>query len=114
MMRPLDGNCRGFGLPGRVRVSVYRRTICEREQDFMAHQANHHIASPSIAWRVKQAHNVISVLWLRICAGFAAYRRRRAAAVLYAELSKLSDADLRCRGLAREDLHRLASDISET
>jgi hypothetical protein len=46
--------------------------------------------------------------------GCEAEKHRRAAAVLYAELSKLSDADLRCRGLARDDLHRLASDISKT
>jgi hypothetical protein len=105
-MRLLDGNCRLFGLPSPPRVSVYGRTICEREQG---------------SWRIGQtimmrAHQYVgglnrhNYLWLRICAGLAAYRRRRVAAILYAELSKLSDAELRHRGLARDDLHRLASD----
>jgi hypothetical protein len=35
------------------------------------------------------------------------------ATILYAELSKLSDAELRRRGLARDDLHRLASNDGE-
>ncbi|HWE18843.1 MAG TPA: hypothetical protein VG758_16920 [Hyphomicrobiaceae bacterium] len=76
----------------------------------MAHRANHHDASASIRRGIKQAYGVSNYLWLRICAGLAAYRRRRVAAILYAELSKLSDAELRHRGLARDDLHRLASD----
>jgi hypothetical protein len=79
----------------------------------MAHRAKHHVASTSIRWGIKQAYGVTSLLWLRICAGLAAYRRRRVAATLYAELSKLSDAELRRRGLARDDLHRLASDDRE-
>jgi hypothetical protein len=79
----------------------------------MAHRANHHVARASIRWGLKQAYGVSNFLWLRICAGLAAQRRRRVAAILYAELSKLSDAELRRRGLARDDLHRLASDEGE-
>jgi hypothetical protein len=44
----------------------------------------------------------------------AACRRRRIAAVLHQEMSKLSDAELERRGLARDDLYRHASEIAET
>jgi hypothetical protein len=41
---------------------------------------------------------------LRLCKAFASRRERRVAAVLLAELSRLSDAELHRRGIARHDL----------
>jgi hypothetical protein len=61
----------------------------------------------------KQARNVASLLWAGFFERLAAWRKRRAAAVLYTELSKLSDGELRRRGVARVDLHQLASEMAE-
>ena len=48
----------------------------------------------------------------RVAAHVAHYRDAHAEAVLYQELSKLSDAELERRGFARGDLHRHVSDSS--
>jgi hypothetical protein len=52
-----------------------------------------------------QGHHARKPLWVGILAGLAAYRERSAAAMLYAKLSNLSNAELERRGLARGDLH---------
>jgi len=52
-----------------------------------------------------QGRDARKALWVRILASLAAYRERLAAAVLCAELSKLSNAELERRGFARGDLH---------
>jgi hypothetical protein len=43
----------------------------------------------------------------------AAWRKRRAAARIYVELSELSDNDLRRCGLERRDLYRRAIEMAE-
>jgi uncharacterized protein YjiS (DUF1127 family) len=43
----------------------------------------------------------------------AAWRQRRVAARIYAELSELSDNDLRRCGLKRRDLYRRALEMAE-
>src|SRR5262249_31719172 len=98
---------------GRACLSVCRWTIYRRGQGPIGHKENYLVASSKLGWR-KRAYAVANYLWLRICAGLAARRRRKVAAILYRELSKLSDAELGRRGLAREDLHRLTSEISES
>ena len=65
----------------------------------------------SIGWSAKQVGNAACVLWARLRASLSTYRRRWVAAVLYADLSKLSDAQLERRGIARGDLHRLLSEM---
>jgi hypothetical protein len=54
----------------------------------------------------------------RACANIAAYvaccRDAYAATALYDELSKLSDAELQRRGIARGDLHRLVAEKLST
>jgi len=52
-------------------------------------------------------------LWARMLAAFSAWRRRTAAAMLYGELAKLSDVELERRGIARGDLYRLTSEITD-
>jgi hypothetical protein len=53
----------------------------------------------------------------RLCTGvrasLAARRRRRVAAVMYAQLSKLSEDELQWRGLSPADVHRLAAEKDE-
>jgi hypothetical protein len=52
-------------------------------------------------------------LWARLCRRLAAWRTQAADAFLYLELSKLSDAELGRRGLARGDLHRPVAERHE-
>ena len=61
----------------------------------------------------EEASNIARRLWSKVCRAVAAYRERRSAAVMFAELSKLSDAELSRRGIARSDLHRLVSGTPE-
>jgi hypothetical protein len=80
--------------------------------NIVSEQANR-VAVSSAGWSAKQVGDVGSVLWASFRARLSAYRRRWVAAVLYAELSKLSDVQLARRGIARGDLHRLTSDMVE-
>lgn len=59
--------------------------------------------SPTLHARVWQAVKRASA---HLAARVARYRDAHAEAVLYQELSKLSDAELERRGFARGDLHR--------
>jgi uncharacterized protein YjiS (DUF1127 family) len=52
-------------------------------------------------------------LWAAARTIRAAWRRRRVAARIFAELSKLSDDDLRRCGLERRDLYRRALDMAK-
>lgn len=71
------------------------------------------VAVTPIGWSAKQVGSVPCVLWARLRAGLSTYRRRWVAAVLYTELSKLSESQLERRGIARGDLHRLLSEMDE-
>jgi hypothetical protein len=71
------------------------------------------ITESSAGWSAKQVENVAWVLWDRLSARLSTYRRRWVAAVLYAQLSNLSDAELERRGFARGDLHRVVSETAE-
>jgi hypothetical protein len=55
-------------------------------------------------WQL-QGGDARKTVWVRILASLAASRERSAAAVLYAELSKLSNPELERRGFGRGDLH---------
>lgn len=67
-----------------------------------------------MAWRAKQARSLARALWVWAREGLAAWREGMRAAALYAELSRLSDARLARRGLARGDLHRIALEGAES
>jgi hypothetical protein len=70
------------------------------------------IADTSIDWPFEQVRDTGKRLWTGILEGLTAWRERRAAAVLYAELSKLSNAELERRGIIPGDLHRQVSETS--
>jgi hypothetical protein len=72
----------------------------------MNQRAKLEAAETSIAWPFEPVRKRASTLWARILQSFTARWERWAAAILYAELSKLSDAELKHRGIARGDLHR--------
>lgn len=72
----------------------------------MDQQANEQVAEAPIGWSAEQVRKIGKTLWARILENLTARRERRAAAALYAALSKLSDAELERRGIARGDLHR--------
>jgi hypothetical protein len=61
----------------------------------------------SVHWRTRciQVRRMTRPLWASARAILAAWRQRREAARIYAELSKLSDDDLRRCGLERRDLY---------
>jgi hypothetical protein len=60
----------------------------------------------------KQARTVAATLWASARDRYEASRRRKVAEVLYAELSKLSDADLKLRGMARGNLYQLTREMA--
>jgi hypothetical protein len=60
----------------------------------------------SIVWSIQPVVRSGRTLWARILQWLAGCQERWAAEVLCAELSKLSDAELERRGIARGDLHR--------
>jgi len=66
-------------------------------------------AESPMGWSAKQVGNAACMLCARLFASLSTYRRHWVVAVLYAELSNLSDAQLERRGIARGDLHRLLS-----
>jgi hypothetical protein len=76
----------------------------------MNKRTNMQIADNSIDWSFEQVRDTGKKFWTRILEALTAWRERRAAAVLYAELSKLSNAELDRRGMARGDLHRQVSE----
>jgi hypothetical protein len=61
-------------------------------------------------WSTERVRETAQNLWTRILEGLTAWRERSAAAVLYAELSKLSNAELERRGITPGDLHRQVSE----
>jgi hypothetical protein len=79
----------------------------------MIDRASQFIASPSIGWWAKQTRSAVRALWAKLREALDAYRQWKAAEVLYTELSRLSDAELERRGIARGDLGRLVSDMDE-
>lgn len=50
-------------------------------------------------------------LWERACAAVVAWRERKAAAMIYAVLSKLPEAELERRGIPRGELGRLLAEM---
>jgi hypothetical protein len=78
----------------------------------MHQQAKHEHAGVSTGWSAEQGRNAARGLWRRLCNAVAAHRRRRVAAVLYAALSGLSDAELDRRGIARVDLARYCAHLA--
>jgi hypothetical protein len=83
------------------------------ELAIMIGRASQFVARPSIGWWVKQTRSAARVLWAKLLALLEAYRQRRAAESLYSKLSRLSDAELERRGIARGDLGRLISGMNE-
>jgi hypothetical protein len=77
----------------------------------MIGRASQFIAIPSLVWWTKQTRSAAGVLRAKLLALLEAYNQRRAAEILYTKLSRLSEAELERRGIARGDLGRL---ISET
>jgi hypothetical protein len=72
----------------------------------MIERASEQVAELSMAGPARQVGDAGTKLWARMRAWLANYHRRRVAATLYAALSKLSDAELERRGIARGDLMR--------
>jgi hypothetical protein len=60
----------------------------------------------SVPWTREAVRRSRKDVWSGVLEWLAAHRRRRVAVILYAELSKLSDAELERRGIAGGDLHR--------
>ena len=85
-----------------------------RQGQFTVSERANRAAESPIDWPAKELGNVARVFWARLCTRLSAYRRRRAAAVLYTELNKLSDSELERRGFARGDLHRVTSETAES
>ena len=90
-----------------------RASIVRQGQPIVSERADR-VAEARIDWRAEEAGNATSMLWTRFCVRLSAYRRRHAAAVLYAELNKLSDSELERRGIARGDLYRVTSETAES
>jgi hypothetical protein len=72
----------------------------------MDHQADLHIAEAPTVWALARARDQVRSLCARIAAALERHAERLGAAVLYEELSKLSDAELERRGIPRGELHR--------
>ena len=72
----------------------------------MTKRASEQVAGFWGAGPARQVGNTATMPWARMRAWLANYHRRKVAAALYAELSKLSDAELERRGIARGDLLR--------
>jgi hypothetical protein len=61
----------------------------------------------------KFLRDIASAVEMNIRAIVDVHRQYKAAQALHAELSRLSDADLRRRGIARQDLYRIAWELAE-
>jgi hypothetical protein len=72
----------------------------------MIEQSNQQTVWAPIGWSVANVFDKAKSPWARIADMLTAYAEAWDAAMLYEELSKLSDADLKRRGLRRADLHR--------
>jgi hypothetical protein len=70
------------------------------------------VGQPSIGWTGKHIRTIAAALWAAIRKALTAYRRHRVAEVLYSEMSRLPDADLRRLGVARGDLYAWAKQMS--
>jgi hypothetical protein len=79
----------------------------------MIERASQFIARPSIVGWAKQTRSAARALWAKLQEALEAYHQWRAAEILYTELSRLSDAELERRGIARGDLGRLVSEMDE-
>jgi hypothetical protein len=77
-------------------------------------QATRQAAGAAVHRLIKQAHSVARLLGTRLRESVEAHRRRRVAAHLFTELSRLSDAELKRRGLARDSLYRHVSETGES
>jgi hypothetical protein len=82
------------------------------ELAIMSGRASKFIARPSIGWWAKQTRSVARALWARLREVLHAYRQWGAAEAVYTDLSRLSDAELERRGIARGDLGRLVSEMN--
>lgn len=80
----------------------------------MTMQASQRAERLSADWSVDRVRRLAGDLCERVRDRIACYRQRSAAAILYAELSKLSAVELGHRGIARGDLHRLLSEMHGT
>jgi hypothetical protein len=100
-------------------LAVYRvlseliHSRMHRELAIMIGRASQFIVRPSIVWWAKQARSAAGAFWVKLRALPEVYRRWKAAEALYWELSRLSDAELERRGIARGDLHRLLLEMTE-
>ena len=70
----------------------------------MTHQANLQAAQAPIGWAI--GRDGAKHLAARVAEIFAACAASWEAAALYENLSRLSDAELRRRGMSRSELHR--------
>jgi hypothetical protein len=88
------------------------KSIAERND---AYPLTVHAAGPRASARTtaRQIGNAALRLWIRARSRYEARMRRMVAEAIYTELSKLSDADLRLRGMRRGDLYHLTREIAE-
>jgi hypothetical protein len=79
----------------------------------VSERSSRQIAGAKVHLPIKNAHGFARRAWTRLCASFQDYRQRSAEALLYMELSQLSDAALKRRGLARDSLYRHVSEMGQ-
>ena len=72
----------------------------------MIERANLHVVEAPIGWAFGRALDQAKRVWVRIADVLIVNAKVRGAAILYEELSKLSDAELERRGIPRADLPR--------
>jgi hypothetical protein len=72
----------------------------------MIEQSNQQVAAAPIGWAFRPVLDQVKRVWARIADILTVNAKVRGAAVLYEELSKLSDAELERRGIRRADLPR--------
>ena len=72
----------------------------------MQDRANSQVAATPFGWVLDLAHERVARLVASVARVIDVYADSCAAAALYGELSKLSDAELERRGIPRGDLHR--------
>jgi hypothetical protein len=72
----------------------------------MQHQANPQLAETLVSWAIDEARAKAKRLGGGIVEALAICANAWAAANMYEELSRLSDAELARRGIFRGDLHR--------
>jgi hypothetical protein len=72
----------------------------------MIEQSNRQTTEAQIGWAFGQVLDRAKRVWARIADILTVNAKMRGAAVLYEELSRLSDAELERRGIPRADLPR--------